>query len=346
MTVNETAPVGIDVDRVCAWVSRHLPELPALQRDSVTVRMLDGGRSNLTYHVTDGTHGWVLRRPPLGKVLTTAHDMVREHTMLDVIARTGIPVPTSYGVCDDPAINGSTFQIMEFVEGTVYRSRAQLADAGPPRARAISARMVDTLAALHNVDVRTGTLQRIGRPDGYLVRQLRRWTEQFAAADMHDMRPAAQLRAQLLRTPPPRSRAGVVHGDYRLDNLIIDSADRLAAVLDWEMATVGDPLLDVALLLIYQRLVAEYPQAPMPNASSAPGFLTETQIVRRYEQQTGAPLTGFEWHLALASYKLAAILAGVAHRHARGQVVGPGFEGIGDLVHPVLLSGLRILRKV
>ncbi|PXX70970.1 aminoglycoside phosphotransferase (APT) family kinase protein [Nocardia tenerifensis] len=332
---------GLPLDRLAAWLSTTLPGLCG---GPLRGRVIAGGRSNLTYAVSDGTSEWIVRRPPLGHVLATAHDMGREFRVMSALAVTEVPVPATYAVCTDSEVLGAPFYVMEYVAGTPFRSADELAALGADRTRAISVGMVDALAALHCVDPATVGLADFGHPRGFLERQVHRWKKQLDASYCRELPAAVELFELLAARRPEQSPDGIVHGDYRLDNILVDSADRVAAIIDWEMATLGDPLTDVALLLLYQRLGVD----GMPGVSAvalAPGFLTEDELLDRYAVKSGRDLADLGFYLGLAAFKLAAILEGIHYRYLRGKTVGPGFENIGGAVEPMLATGIAAVKE-
>ncbi|MFF0544994.1 phosphotransferase family protein [Nocardia thailandica] len=333
---------GLDLDRFGPWLRETVPGAGEVTE----ARLIAGGKSNLTYEVSDGTGRWIVRRPPLGHVLATAHDMTREFRVMSALAPTPVPVPVMYALCEDTEILGAPFYVMEHVEGVPYRSAAELAALGPARTTAISEGLVDTLADLHAVDPASVGLAGFGRPEGFLARQVGRWKKQLDASATRELPAAEELHARLAADVPPESAAGIVHGDYRLDNVLVDANDRPAAVIDWEMATLGDPLTDLALMLIYGRLAGrDAVSGLVADATAAPGFLTEDEIIARYTARSARDMSRFGFHLGLAAFKLAAILEGIHYRHLRGQTVGAGFDGIGDAVHPLLATGLDAVKE-
>jgi aminoglycoside phosphotransferase (APT) family kinase protein len=335
------SPPGLDLDRLAAWLPEAVPGAGTV----LSARLVVGGKSNLTYEVTDGNGTWILRRPPLGHVLATAHDMAREYRVMSALSGTDVPVPATYALCDDESVLGAPFYVMERVLGTPYRHAKELAALGPGRTRVVATGLVDTLAALHRVDPAAVGLSDFGRPEGFLRRQVERWRKQLAASHSRDLPAADELYRRLAASVPLESATGIVHGDYRLDNVLTDAHDRPVAVLDWEMATLGDPLTDLALMLVYKRLGGLVTGDLVADAASAPGFLSEDEIVARYAEHSTRDLSGFGFYLGLASYKLAGIVEGIHYRHLEGQTLGPGFEEMGEAVHPILRAGLESLEE-
>ncbi|WP_241386926.1 phosphotransferase family protein [Rhodococcus sp. CH91] len=333
-------PAGLDLDALDAHVRRSAPDLFA---GPLRARLISGGRSNLTYEVTDGERRVVLRRPPLGHVLATAHDMAREYRVISALAGTAVPVPRTYLLCEDDSVLGAPFYLMDLVAGMPYRTAEELEPLGPARTRIISERMIDTLAALHSVDPTAVGLADFGRPGGFLERQVRRWTTQLEKSHSRELAGAGELHRLLVDNLPGDGEVGIVHGDYRLDNVLVDEDDKVAAVLDWEMATLGDPLTDVALLLVYQRLARESTEFPVSTVSRAPGFLGDDELLARYEAAGGRDVSEMGFHLALAYYKLAVILEGIYFRFRQGKTVGEGFEELGRGVEPLLRDGIAAL---
>ena len=257
----------------------------------LSARLIAGGKSNLTYEVTDGAGWWIVRRPPLGHVQATAHDMGREYTAMTALRDTDVPVPTTYAHCADPDVLGAPFYVMERVIGTAYRSAEQLEPLGPERTATIAGRMVDVLAALHAVDPAEVGLAEFGRPEGFLERQVRRWGKQLEGSKTREHPDADELHRRLTAGVPAEDPAvvGIVHGDYRLDNLLTGDDDQIKAVVDWEMATLGDTRTDVALLLVYDQIAADLRRRAggrrragrrLPDARAAPGALRRRQRPR------------------------------------------------------------------
>ncbi|RKN65598.1 phosphotransferase family protein [Streptomyces klenkii] len=335
-------PPGLDPERLRAYLER---ELPGLVQGPLVAELIEGGRSNLTYAVSDGTGRWVVRRPPLGHVLATAHDMRREHRVISALHRTAaVPVPGALLLCEDESVLGAPFYVMEFVEGTPYRTAAQLTEIGPDRARKVVLGLADTLVQLHAVDPEAAGLADFGRPGGFLERQLRRWGKQLEASRNRELPGIDALRSGLAAALPASPAATVVHGDYRLDNVLIGADDTVAAVLDWEMSTLGDPLTDLGLLVMYSEQ-EPVPGSPISTTRDAPGHPGPAEIVERYAAASGRDVSALPWYTAFAYFKLAVILEGIHYRYTLGQTVGAGFDRIGQLVPLFIDNGLTTLRK-
>ncbi len=335
-----SSPRGLDLSAFTRWYDGQRPgEITGV----LSAELIAGGKSNLTYQVTDGTSWWIVRRPPLGHVQATAHDMGREFTAMTALADTAVPVPRTYALCRDPDILGAPFYVMQRVLGTPYRTAVELTEIGPERTATIVDDLVDVLAALHAVDPAAVGLAEFGRPDGFLARQVRRWGHQFEGSRHRELPDADELHRLLSEHVPASSDAGIVHGDYRLDNLLVapgTSGDEVKAVVDWEMSTLGDPLTDVALLVVYDRLAHLAGGAAVANASLAPGYPGSDAQLERYAAASGRDLGNLDFHIALACFKLAVILEGIGLRHLKGQTLGAGFDTVGQAVQPLLDAGL------
>jgi len=339
---------GLDLTALTPWFREHVPGVAA--DVEIAARLVSGGKSNLTYELTDGTTSWIVRRPPLGHVLATAHDMGREYTVMTALRATTVPVPITYAICPDDAVLGAPFYVMEWVEGTPYRWASELAPLGAGRVRALSEQLVDVLAALHKVQPATIGLAEFGQPDGFLTRQVRRWDKQMHAYRTRALPAADELLRRLAATVENVERGGmpprIVHGDFRLDNVLVHSdaaGDTIRAVIDWEMATLGDPLTDLALMLVYGRMAGFGMVSDVTDVAIAPGYLSEDEIIVRYDAASDRDLSHIGFYVGLAAYKLAAIVEGIHYRHLHGQTVGDGFTGIGRAVEPLLATGLDAL---
>ncbi len=301
----------------------------------LSFRLIGGGRSNLTYLVRSGGHHWVLRRPPLGHVLPTAHDMAREHRVLSALRGTDVPAPRPIALCEDPAVNEMPFYVMEYCPGVVLADAlpAGYADA-PAERRRISLALVDTLVRVHAVDYRAVGLEGFGRPEGYLERQIRRWSQQWERSQTSPLTAIDELIRRLRRALPESPPPTIVHGDYRLGNMALDPADpgRVVAVFDWEMATLGDPLADLGYTLIYWTDATDVPQHDSIGAAAAftasPGFLNRAEIAATYAARSGRSIEAIEFYQVLALYKLAVISEGIYARYLLGKTLGEGFDGM------------------
>ncbi len=306
----------------------------------LSATVIAGGKSNITYQVTDGLHTWIVRRPPLGQLLATAHDMAREYRVITALRDTSVPVPETFAMCTDPEVTGAPFYVMEMVAGTPYRQARELEPLGAERTRRISERVVDTLLALHEVDPAAVGLSDFGRPEGFLGRQVQRWKKQWDASRIEELAAADELYNLLAPRVPADSPATIVHGDFRLDNLLVDQRDEVSAVLDWEMATIGDPLTDVALLYVYQCLADMGIGAMIADASTAPGFLSAQESLERYQSASTRDTSDMGFYVGLAFFKFAVIVAGIQRRFLDGGTVGDGFDGVGGIIEPLFLRGI------
>ena len=344
-------PPGIDAERVGAFFAERVAGAGA----PLEFSLISGGRSNLTYLVrtrTSPVRSFVLRRPPLGHVLPTAHDMAREYRVLTALAGTGVPVARTYALCDDPAVNGAPFYVMEYRPGIVIERElpAGYAEA-PAERRRISNALIDTLVCLHAVDVESVGLGDFGRPAGYLERQVRRWSQQWERSKTRELpaidERARRLAASLPASPPP----ALVHGDYRLGNLALDPADpgRVIAIFDWEMATLGDPLADLGYTLIYWGEEADPPELRPPGSHQAvtarPGFLSRAELAGRYASASGRDVAAIDFYQVLALFKLAIITEGIHARFLMGKTVGEGFDAVGAHVALLAERALEIARR-
>ncbi|MFD8413372.1 phosphotransferase family protein [Streptomyces sp. NPDC059650] len=335
-------PRGLDLERLRGHLDRVRPGLLA---GPLRGRLIEGGRSNLTYEITDGAARWVVRRPPLGHVLATAHDMRREHRVIEALHGTAVPVPEPLLLCEDESVLGAPFYVMEFVDGVPYRTAGKLAALGSERTRRVVLGLVDTLVELHAVDPREVGLGDFGRPEGFLDRQLRRWAKQLAASRGRDLAGIDELHGALGRALPPSPAATVVHGDYRLDNVLVGGPeDTVRAVLDWEMSTLGDPLTDLGLLVMYSSDLG-LADSPVSTTSAAPGHPAPAELIERYAARSGRDTGAVAWYTAFAWFKLAVILEGIHYRWTLGQTVGEGFDRIGELVPVFIEHGLHTLQE-
>lgn len=336
---------GIDLAALRPWLAEHAG-LDA--GEDLRAELIAGGRSNLTYRLTSDDATFVLRRPPLGHVLPTAHDMGREYRVLSALSGTDVPVPRPLGLCEDTSVIGAPFYVMEYVAGRVLRTADDAADVDEARAGEICEELARTLAAIHTVDVEAVGLRDFGRPDGYLERQLRRWQRQWDSSKTRELPAYDTLVARLARHLPAGGRAALVHGDYRLDNALVrfDPEPRVAAVVDWEMSTLGDPLADLGLTLTYWADSGDADRAQVPvgaTVTAAPGFWSGGRFAARYAELTGTDTGDIAYYVAFGHFKLAVVLEGIHARYLQNATVGEGFESIGGSVPSLVERANRVL---
>jgi len=330
----------LDWSRLTAYLRDRLAacEIAGLDLSrEMEVAQFPGGHSNLTYLVRFGDVELVLRRPPFGPVPPTAHDMAREYRWLAAVHPVFPRAPRTHVLCDDPGVIGSVFYVMERRNGIVVRHEEPAALADRPDARRrVSEALVDTLAELHAIDVSAPGVAGLGRPVGFVERQVRGWTERWHRSKTTDVPDMDALAVWLLgRLPPDPARPAIVHGDFKLDNVMLDAHDigRIAAVLDWEMSALGDPLVDVGILLAYWAPTAPPgPRDALTSVTDRPGWFTRGEIVDRYATRTGRDVSGIGFYETFAVFKVAVIIQQIFCRFVRGQTDDPRFAGFGERV--------------
>jgi aminoglycoside phosphotransferase (APT) family kinase protein len=321
---------GIDHDRVSAWIAGTVDGAVPPFRFS----LIEGGRSNLTYRVTDASgRRYVLRRPPLGHVLATAHDVAREHRIISAVGRTGVPVAPALGVCTDESVNGAPFYVMGFVDGVVLDSPERAAGLTTEVKRDLSHDLIDVLADLHAVDVDAVGLGDLAKREGYVERQVRRWTTQWENSRTRELPAIDEVARRLASDIPIQVGVSIAHGDYRFGNCLVDTAShRVTAVLDWELCTLGDPLADVGYLGVYW--VRDDGSGSRPNdPTGAGGFPSYRDLVERYAARTGRDVSRIDYYVAFSAFRLAVISEGVYARYVNG--------AMGDAIDPELLASFR-----
>jgi aminoglycoside phosphotransferase (APT) family kinase protein len=318
-----TVPDGVNAVALEAWFTANAEGVaPPLRYERIA-----GGHSNLTYRVSDSAgRSWALRRPPLGSRLGSAHDMGREHKVVSALGGTDVPVAPVVGLCEDEQVNGAPFYVMEFVEGPVLRGLGE-ADTFPDEAdrRAIGERVADTLVAIHAVDPDAVGLGDLGRKEDYVARQLHRWQGQWEKSKTRELPAIDRLHERLGARIPAQGPATIVHGDYRLDNMILTPGGEVAAVVDWELCTLGEPLADLGLLVVYWAERGDDPVGLGQPANLAPGFPTREELVGRYAERSGRDVSELDFFIALGYWKLAIIVEGVYARY-----VGGGYGKVDD----------------
>jgi aminoglycoside phosphotransferase (APT) family kinase protein len=319
---------GVRYAAVLEFFRVHVPD--AADVAALEFELIGDGRSNITYRVSAGERSWVLRRPPLGHVLPTAHDMAREFRVIAALADTPVPVPRALALCEDTSVNDAPFYVMEYTPGVIVGGTGLpegFADT-PASRRAMSLTLVDTLVALHAIDPESVGLATFGRPDGYVERQVRRWSQQWERSSTGPLPEIDELIRRLRAALPESPAPAIVHGDYRLGNIALDPSDasRVVAVFDWEMATLGDPLADLGYTLIYWADPGEKVEA-LRGIESGPGMLTRAEIVTEYAKRSGRDVSAVDFYQVLALYKLAIISEGIYARFVAGQTLGDKFKG-------------------
>lgn len=306
---------GIDIDRVSAWLQANIPGAVA----PFTFDLIAGGRSNLTFRVTgaDGAR-FVLRRPPLGHVLATAHDMAREHRIIAAVGTTNVPVPPALGVCTDHDVNGAPFYVMAFVDGVVLDSPEKAALLSPEHRVAASEHLIDVLADLHAVDVDAVGLGDLAKREGYIERQVKRWSTQWEQSKTRELPAIDEVAKRLRDRLPVQQGVSIAHGDFRFGNCLVDTQQgRIAAVLDWELCTLGDPLADVGYLGVYWY-DGEAANLRTNDPTPGGGFVPYSALLERYANRTGRDLSDIDYYVAFGCWRLAVISEGVYARYLHG----------------------------
>ncbi|MFQ5697756.1 MAG: phosphotransferase family protein [Myxococcota bacterium] len=305
---------GIDLARVSGWIEKHVSGV----HPPLTAELIAGGHSNLTYRLEDSRgRALVLRRPPLAAVLESAHDMGREHRIVSALGPTDVPVAPVHGLCRDPQVNGAPFYLMEFVPGVILRDSREGARVPQGDRRAIGFECIDVLARLHRIEPDRVGLGDLGRREAYIARQLRRWSKQFQASKLREIPEMEAAHRLLEERMPEQVGCAIVHGDYRLGNMILEGT-RIGAVLDWELCTLGDPLADLGYLLNSWLPPDELPPGPDVAPTAAGSFPTRDELLQHYAAATGRDVSKIAYYRAFQSWRGAAINEGVYHRYRMG----------------------------
>jgi aminoglycoside phosphotransferase (APT) family kinase protein len=330
---------GIDSERVTAWLTDNIDGATA----PFEFTLITGGRSNLTFTVTDanGTK-YVLRRPPTGAVLATAHDMAREHKIISAVGKTAVPVPPALGVCADDSVNGAPFYVMGYVDGVVLDSADKGAAMTPELRRSAGLHLIDVLADLHAVDVDEVGLGDLAKREGYVERQVKRWSTQWAKSKTRELPAVDEVARRLAERMPVQQGVSIAHGDYRFGNVLTDTDQgRVAAVLDWELCTLGDPLADVGYIGVYWADPGT--QQLRPNdPTGIEGFPSYAELLERYAARTGRDLSEIDYYIAFGSWRLAVISEGVYARYLHGAM---GDQGITDEQLNAFKVGTEVLAQ-
>lgn len=339
MNADETA-------RLADWLRAHVADF----RGGVQLRALAGGQSNPTYAVEAGEHRWVLRRKPPGVLLASAHAVEREHRVMAALAGSAVPVPRMHALCEDAGVIGSTFVVMEHVPGRVF---ADPALPGLPRAEraAVYVAMAKTLAAIHAVDVAAAGLADHGRPERYLSRQIERWTRQYRASQTEAL-PAMEALIDWLPARLPAALDAepgtLVHGDYRIDNLIFHPTEaRVLAVIDWELSTLGHPLADLAYHLMAWRVTPDEFRGLLGHDLAALGLPDEAAHLAQYQAHGGrAPGPHWGFVLVLNMFRMAAILQGILARALQGNAAAADARATGERARRMADAGWRLAQQL
>jgi aminoglycoside phosphotransferase (APT) family kinase protein len=318
----EGAPPGIEVDRVTAWIADRVDIQPPLR-----FTRIKGGHSNLTFQIDDAAgRRLVLRRPPLGNLLPTAHDMGREHKLISCIYPTTVPVPPPLGLCDDPDVTGAPFYLMDFVYGAVLHDAATAEAFDPALRRGAGESFIDVLADLHTVVPDEVGLGDLARKEGYIARQLKRWYSQWNASKTRELPLVDEIHDRLAASIPEQGPARVVHGDYRLGNCITSEDGHIAAVLDWEICTLGDPLADVGYLLANWTEPGESIAAHRVSPTAVDGFPSRAEMLDRYADRSGRDVSNIAYYIGFSMWKSSCIVEGVYARYLNGALDTTGVD--------------------
>ncbi|MET4047097.1 MULTISPECIES: phosphotransferase family protein [unclassified Rhodococcus (in: high G+C Gram-positive bacteria)] len=308
------------------------------------VELISGGRSNLTFKAYDDTSAWVVRRPPTSGLTPSAHDMAREWAVTNALQSTEVPVAKTVAFDAEGVVLGAPMTIVDFEPGRVIRTRADLDDLSDADIAANTAELVRVIALLHSVDFEAVGLGSFGKPDGFVGRQVRTWARQWESVKTRDLADVDRLRDKLQAAIPSRSASSIVHGDYRVDNVILTEGDTssIAAVVDWEMSTLGDPLTDVALMCVYRQPIFD-DVLGVSAAWTSDRYPTADELAQQYSQASGVELTDWNFYIALANFKLGVIGEGITHRALAGSDTGSGAAAAAEATHEFMAAGLRAI---
>ncbi len=346
----DTKPVRPGEELNLEALARYLRGKVNGAENGIALCQFPSGHSNLTYLLTAGSHEYVLRRGPLGPAPPKAHDMAREYRVLEAIHPHFPEAPPVFHLCEDPSVIGAVFFLMERRHGCVLRNSVpQAVSTMPNYAARISEAFIQCLVRLHAIDVAQTGLLTIGKPQGFLERQVEGWTERWQRAKTEEINLMDDVVRWLRAHRPESGTPTVVHNDYKLDNVMLPlaSIDRIEAVLDWEMTTVGDPLADLGLTLCYWSWanLPELRSAVAPSITSQPGWHTREQVVTRYSELSGRDVSHINYYEVLGIFKLAVILQQIYFRYKRGQTADQRFEGFGRRVQALAQLAARLVEK-
>lgn len=327
----------VDLTSLSAYLQQQLS-----LRGALTATLIAGGRSNPTYELADGHSRWIMRRPPYGDVLKSTHDVLREARIVSALAGSSVPVPNIVAACEDASLIGAPFYVMDKLEGRTFRTHADTSELTSQQRAMMSDALLDTLVDLHEIDPLSIGLESFGRSKGYLERQLARWGRQWKAVCTSERAEVDELLRRLSSSIPRTRFPGIVHGDYKIDNVMVDVLDpaKIVGVLDWEMATLGDTLADLGILVSFWDEIGQMHNPITAGATAHPGFPSSDQIIEKYAHRRGIDIDDIDWYVVFADFKIAVILEQIHARHLQGTTVGAGFDGIGDMVGPLLQRAL------
>ncbi len=352
--ISDTKPVrpGEEIDKksLASYLREQMSELIPGDIAAIEVEQFPGGHSNLTYLIRVSNQEFVLRRPPFGPVAPTAHDMPREFRLLSAVHQHFPLAPRPLRLCEDNAVIGAPFYIMERRRGFIIRTGmpAEIAD-DLTLPRRISEAMVDTLVSMHSIDIYSSGLVNIGKPTGFLQRQVRGWAERWQRCKTGELPEIDQVVCWLIeRMPADPERASLIHNDFKLDNVMLDATNpaQVIAVLDWEMSTVGDPLVDLGIMLGYWAQPSDPParRGPISPVTVEPGWMTREAVIARYAEKTGRDLSNINFYQAFALFKVSVVLQQIYFRFVQGQTQDKRFKNFDQLVAGLARAALDLTR--
>lgn len=332
---------GLDL----AALDRFLKDSGVPVHGELRAELISGGKSNLTYGILDDRSHWVLRRPPTAGLTPSAHDVAREFRITSALKDTDVPVAPTIAQCEDDSVMGAPFTVVEYIEGRVVRSKDDLGALGDQDIDRCVGELVRILADLHKVDFEAVGLGGLGRPDGYVTRQVKLWASQWGRVKTRELPDLERLHAALSESIPESPAPSIVHGDYRIDNTILDVNDpgRVVAVVDWELSTLGDPLTDLAMMCVYRHPALD-DVLGFPAAWSSDRLPSPDDLVQRYATASGRDIANWNFYMGLAYLKLAVIAEGINHRWRAGATIGDGFDRAGEAVPDLVAAGLSALK--
>ncbi len=331
---------GMDVPALAAFLAENGISL----QGDLRVELISGGRSNLTFKAYDEKSAWVVRRPPTSGLTPSAHDMAREWAVTSALQSTEVPVARTVAFDAEGTVLGAPITVVEFDPGRVIRTREDLETLSDDQITANTSELIRVLAALHGVDYDAVGLGTFGKPEGFVGRQVRTWSRQWEQVKTRELPDVETLRDKLAARVPERSASSIVHGDYRVDNVILDAADpgSIAAVVDWEMSTLGDPLTDVALMCVYRQPIFD-DVLGVSAAWTSDRYPSADEMAEQYARVSGTELTDWAFYLALANFKLGVIGEGITYRALAGSDTGSGATEAAEATHEFMAAGLRAL---